>query len=663
MNTVGYSQQGTGGYLESLNGMTTAIGILNAQSLADFETRLDNEKKIIQERLEGVKSVKEAETLANVIKFKQDTEAIKKRIALEQNKIKADTKLDEKTKKKKLSELKKQQDQEIKDYEKLLSRKEKLALKSIQKQAAAESSLWVQEKNKTREQNKQSIQKVASQLWSYSGTLSDTMSGIAKQKGLIDTRLQGSNLNYTTLNKDITNFAGSSVYVQQSKVNENLSQLVNKGIAFNVEQRAFLMSISDKIANTFDTTDGTLLRLIRIQNADTTAARLGMESALTSFLNSMYKTTEYMTDATRDIRANLYESSALLEAKSATELEFQVQKWLGSMYSSGVSQNTVSNISAAIGQLASGDISGINNGGIGNLLLMAANKSGISISSALNGGLSSEQTNTLMNSIVGYMGSLYEQAKGSNVLAQQMASVYGLKASDLKAAAQMKNQTKSISGVGGNYGGFLNQLSYMVSTMGKRTSVAEMLDNLKNNINYSLAAGVANSPALYGTYMLGKTLQDTVGGINIPSIMTLGTGFDLNATVADLMMNGALAGGIISNFGTLVSAMSNTGTSGIAKAIGLTGGNTVVRSGGTSTSGFIGNSNSGDVLSNTMGGATDSAKSSTAKAVDENEGRTMTDLYNQVTAIYEMFSSIININGIKVSPGDTLEWKNAIGVY
>ena len=164
MNTVGYSQQGTGGYLESLNGMTTAIGILNAQSLADFETRLDNEKKIIQERLEGVKSVKEAETLANVIKFKQDTAAIKKRIALEQNKIKADTKLDEKTKKKKLSELKKQQDQEIKEYEKLLSRKEKLALKSIQKQASAESSLWAQEKNKTREQNKQSIQKVATQL-------------------------------------------------------------------------------------------------------------------------------------------------------------------------------------------------------------------------------------------------------------------------------------------------------------------------------------------------------------------------------------------------------------------------------------------------------------------------------------------------------------------
>lgn len=86
------------------------------------------------------------------------------------------------------------------------------------------------------------------------------------------------------------------------------------------------MSISDKIATTFDATDGTLLKLVRIQNADTTAARLGMESALTSFLNSMYETTEYMTDAARDIRSNLYEASALLDAKGATEFEFQVQK-------------------------------------------------------------------------------------------------------------------------------------------------------------------------------------------------------------------------------------------------------------------------------------------------------------------------------------------------
>jgi hypothetical protein len=69
-----------------------------------------------------------------------------------------------------------------------------------------------------------------------------------------------------------------------------------------------------------------LLKLVRIQQADTTAARLGMESALTSFLNEMYETTEYMQGIASDIRAQIYEASALMGAKEATEFEFQVQK-------------------------------------------------------------------------------------------------------------------------------------------------------------------------------------------------------------------------------------------------------------------------------------------------------------------------------------------------
>lgn len=332
------------------------------------------------------------------------------------------------------------------------------------------------------------------------------------------------------------------------------------------------------------------------------------------------------------------------------------------MYSSGVSQNTVSSISTALGQLASGDISGINSGGIGNLLLMAANKSGISISSALNGGLSSAQTNTLMNSVVEYMGSLYGQAGGSNVLAQQMANVYGLKASDLKAASQMKGQTRAISGVKGNYSGFLGQLNSMVSTMGQRTSLSEMISNLKDNITYSMASSVANNPAMYAAYTLGDVLGDLTGdALNFSIPLVMGTGTTQTFNVADIMKGGALAGGIISNFSNLASGLSNMGTGGIAKAIGLTGGNTVIRGGGTSTSGFVGNSNSGDVLSNTMGSATDSAKSSTAQAAEENDDKTMTDLYNQATTMYEMFRNIISGNGIKVLPGDTFEWKNAIG--
>ena len=63
-----------------------------------------------------------------------------------------------------------------------------------------------------------------------------------------------------------------------------------------------------------------------MQQEDTTAARLGMESALTSFLNNMYETTEYMGSIASGVKANLEESMALMAAKDAVGYEYQVQK-------------------------------------------------------------------------------------------------------------------------------------------------------------------------------------------------------------------------------------------------------------------------------------------------------------------------------------------------
>ena len=128
------------------------------------------------------------------------------------------------------------------------------------------------------------------------------------------------------MSNTITQNVGVSPVVQQKDVVEKLKTLVGQGISFNVEQRAFLETIKDKIADTFEAADASLVKLVRIQQADSTAARLGMESALTSFLNNMYETTEYMQQAADSIRANIYEASALMDAEKATEFEYQVQK-------------------------------------------------------------------------------------------------------------------------------------------------------------------------------------------------------------------------------------------------------------------------------------------------------------------------------------------------
>jgi ubiquinone biosynthesis protein UbiJ len=102
--------------------------------------------------------------------------------------------------------------------------------------------------------------------------------------------------------------------------------MVGQGIAFNVEQRALLQEMSGKIATTFEAANGTLLRLVKIQQQDTTAGRLGMESALTAFLNNMYSTTEYMQSLATSVKSSLEEAMSLMTGENALSFEYQIQK-------------------------------------------------------------------------------------------------------------------------------------------------------------------------------------------------------------------------------------------------------------------------------------------------------------------------------------------------
>ena len=125
---------------------------------------------------------------------------------------------------------------------------------------------------------------------------------------------------------DITGIAGVSPLIKQSAIAERVASMVGQGIAFNVEQRAVLQELSGKIATTFDAANGTLLRLVKIQQQDTTAGRLGMESALTAFLNNMYETTEYMSNLAASVKGSLEEAMSLMTGENALSFEFQVQK-------------------------------------------------------------------------------------------------------------------------------------------------------------------------------------------------------------------------------------------------------------------------------------------------------------------------------------------------
>ncbi len=506
------------------------------------------------------------------------------------------------------------------------------------------------------------INAAMSALANLAQKLNNQTDKIGEKQALIDTRLQGSTVNDTMvgsywkrLAKDMNYIGAVNPYFKQEDFANNIETLVNKGISFDIKQRAFLMTIQEKIANTFDAADGTLLRLIRIQQQDTTAGRLGMESALNSFLNSMYETSEYLTDVASSVRSSLGELQALMEGAAGTELEFQVQKWMGSLYSVGMSQDAVQSIAQTFGQIVSGDVGGLTGNGTGNLLIMAANEAGISIADILQEGLDADETNKLMQAMVNYLAEIAEMSSDSRVVQQQLANVYGIKASDLRAATNLASSIKDVSKQDLTYSGMLGQLNKMANSMLLRTSTGEMLSNIWGNTQYTMATTMANDPLLYLLPRVATLLEDYAGGIDLPFVNAMGFGVDLNTSVAQLMNVAAMSGTILGSLGPMVSGLASAVSGDVM--LGLAGINTkekapVIARGSAQTlqhlggfslteSGFIGNASGDDIKKQTLIDADDEKKKLLVEAKDEEAADDVTTQANlAVVNIYNLLEEV-----------------------
>lgn len=344
------------------------------------------------------------------------------------------------------------------------------------------------------------------------------------------------------------------------------------------------------------------------------------------------------------------------------------------MYSVGVSQGSVQSIASALGKLASGDISGITSDGTGNLIVMAANNAGLSIADMLAEGLDDSDTSKLMTAMVQYLQGIYSETKDSNVVAQQYASVFGLSAADLKAMSNLSTtDVKNIASNELSYSGMISQLNSMANSMYARTSAGELLQNLKDNLTYTMAAGIANNPALYMIYEMAQMLDSTMGGIEFSTPLVMGTGLPQTFNVADLMSVGALSGSIISGVASMIGSMGDGGItgSGLLKAFGVGTGSSVQRGTGSglitssgmtySNSGYVGNTSSGDVYSKSMTDATDSANAQTVSAQEESNEATTTDINDNLLLIYQLLQDVISgTSSFKVDMGDTSAWTQAM---
>ena len=194
-------------------------------------------------------------------------------------------------------------------------------------------------------------EKIASTL---STKIDDAIQFTAENTGRTAARLQGIDESFSDYQNKVSAAIGGNAYISQKKVLENIVKFTDAGIIYNAEQRALIATLSDRMVTTFDAMDSTLTRLIRIQQADLTMSQLGAEATLTQFLNQKFGNTEYLgtsggTGLYDSVYAALIDASAVMNRDQATSYAFNAQKWLGSMYSVGVSDAAIQSIAEGLG--------------------------------------------------------------------------------------------------------------------------------------------------------------------------------------------------------------------------------------------------------------------------------------------------------------------------
>lgn len=156
----------------------------------------------------------------------------------------------------------------------------------------------------------------------YQSTIEARLQGVTS---IEKTGLLGMTSRYNTITQNLNKIAFSPL-LSAEDLYSNLNTLIQSGVVTNVEQRALLMTMKDDIVSTFDVNGPTLRKLIRVQQEDSTAARMGMESYLNRFLNEFVESTEYLTETFDSVAASLYEASSLLSSRDSSEFEYVVQK-------------------------------------------------------------------------------------------------------------------------------------------------------------------------------------------------------------------------------------------------------------------------------------------------------------------------------------------------
>ena len=363
------------------------------------------------------------------------------------------------------------------------------------------------------------VDKIASQ------GISEAMNLAGEYLGSIDARLQGTPLldngqgfgMYERLNQSLIRSFAASPFINQKELMQNINRFVDQGISWNVEQRALITTLSEKMVTTFDALDASLTRLIRVQGADLTASSMGAEAQLTKFLNTNFQDTSYLNSLYDSVNAAVLDASAQLNYEGAIGFNYAVQKWLASLYSVGMSESGVQTIAQGLNYLATGNADALaGNASLQNLLALSATNAGLNYADLLKTGLNADKTDMLLESMVRYLQGIYSNI-GNNVVKSAWSNIAGLSVTDLRSISNLsQTEISNIASSDITYGNALTEFKNQLSKVEERTTIQEMANTLLDNVMLSFGntlIGTANGDGTWSASGDFSSISDLLSNI------------------------------------------------------------------------------------------------------------------------------------------------------
>ena len=362
--------------------------------------------------------------------------------------------------------------------------------------------------------------------------IKETFTTYADYVERLEVGLIGSSKSYDSVSEKLNQVFSSNVFFSLKDALDKTTEMVESGINYNVELRASLDTMSDKIVKTFESTNETLLRLVKIQQQDSTQARLGMESYLQEYLNKNFQDSSYLHGLSDTVSGLLLEMESQYSREGATELEYAVQKWLGSFSSIGVSDNTITALAKGIGYLGSGDVSSLTSDtALNSLMALSVQRGGgnKTYGEMLTDGLDVSDISTIFK---GFYDLVSEIGSSDNQVAlNQYAKLFGLSMSDIVSTLNLtsesvENISKEMVSYSDAIGRVESELS--VSKLSSRTSASELYNNFKSNLYAGIGLDLSDNLAALLAYEVTEQAADVLSSMDI-EVAPMGLGISLDA--------------------------------------------------------------------------------------------------------------------------------------